>query len=63
MSNFDILVKANCIVCGKEFYHGASYKPNTCNSYECIHNFIHDREFYLKKRGGVLANIPALDNR
>jgi len=30
-------LRANCPVCGREYEYFASYKPETCGEYTCIH--------------------------
>lgn len=33
-----------CPVCGLSYpYIANGYKPRTCNNYDCIHKFIHNR--------------------
>ena len=67
MSNFDTWEKVQCIVCGNSFFHTTCYKPKTCNSFECVHNYLQDKEFYdnkLKNKGVMPAkNTSTLDNQ
>jgi hypothetical protein len=58
MINFDTWEVLHCIVCGKSDRVSTCYKPKTCDSYECVHTYIHDREYYDTKarKKGVMLN-------
>jgi hypothetical protein len=44
-------LKERCPVCGKQYeYPEGGYKPSTCNSFDCLHAFIHHLERYKKSQ-------------